>query len=100
MSRPIIKNILCGVVATGVSLSYAHIGKADQIAIEKNYTINDQCAYLPDEYNQYYSLLSEEQEAIRQIEISHEFVSNLIENSEDLDPNFAKTVSKHFWNLA
>lgn len=100
MSRPIARNILCGVVATGVSLTYAHIGNTESIALENNYVISEGCACMPDEYNQYYSLLSEEQEAIRQIEIIHGFVSNLIENSEELDPNFAKTVSKHFWDLA
>jgi hypothetical protein len=31
--------------------------------------------------------------------LSKSIVSSLIENSEELDPNFAKTVSRYFWEL-
>ena len=34
-----------------------------------------------------------------QIEIIHQFVSLLIEKSEDLDPDYTAAVDKHFWDL-
>ena len=34
-----------------------------------------------------------------QIKIIHTFVSNLLENTEDLDPRISKIVDEHFWEL-
>lgn len=97
-----VKNLVCGVVATGVVLSYGYIGECDSYNLYGNHKITDNLNYLPKDYdnNPYYLLRSEEQRVRDQIEILHGFVSNLIEGSEDLDPLFSNTVSKHFWNLA
>lgn len=98
-----IKNLVCGVVATtAVVLSYAHIGQSDPRDINKNHKISDDLNYLPEDYdnNPYYRLRSEENRVSDQINIIHGLVSNLIEDSEDLDPLFSDTVSKHFWDLA
>jgi hypothetical protein len=35
-----------------------------------------------------------------QIEIIHQFVSLLLEKSENLDPDYTAAVDKHFWDLA
>lgn len=35
-----------------------------------------------------------------QIEIIQSFVSAILENTQDSDPNFLKLVDEHFWDLA
>jgi transcription termination factor NusB len=49
--------------------------------------------------NPYYSLKKRESEALQQIEIMHKFVSEILLNSEDLDPLIGKIVNKNFWKL-
>ena len=102
MNRPDVKTVLYGFVATGVVLSYSYIGNQEHINLENiNPPVKD-CAYVPEDYdyNSYYLMVSEESRIREQIEILHTFVSNLIENSEELDPNFVNTVNNHFWDLA
>jgi len=50
------------------------------------------------EHNPYYTLLKESH-INEQIKIIHNFVSDLLENSQGLDPKFSKTIDKHFWDL-
>jgi len=48
----------------------------------------------------YYGVSSEEQKrAADQIEIIHQFASNILDNIKDLDPEFSKTVDENFWDL-
>ena len=49
--------------------------------------------------NPYYIQYHEENLIGNRIEIIHQFVSTLIEKSEDLDPDFTAAVDKHFWDL-
>jgi hypothetical protein len=51
------------------------------------------------ESNSYYRQYHDEDLIGDQIEIIHQFVSLLIEKSEDLDPDFTAAVDKHFWDL-
>ena len=43
--------------------------------------------------------LSEEQEILHKAEIIMEFASKLLHNSVELEPEFAKVVTKKFWDL-
>lgn len=98
-----LRNMVCSFVATSVVLSYAYIGQPDSYPIVKNHTLPNQGGnILPEDYdhNSYYDLRSEEQRIREQVGIIHDFVSDLMDNSEDLDPRFSETVSKHFWDLA
>jgi hypothetical protein len=49
--------------------------------------------------NPYYIQYHDEDLVGDQIEIIHQFVSFIIEKSEDLDPDFTAAVDKHFWDL-
>lgn len=49
--------------------------------------------------NSYYIQYNDENLIGDQIEIVHQFVSLLIEKSEDLDPDYTAAVDKHFWDL-
>jgi len=49
--------------------------------------------------NPYYIQYHDENLIGDQIEIIHQFVSLLIEKSEDLDPDYTAAVDKHFWDL-
>jgi len=102
METPKIRNLVCGVLATSAVLSYVYIGDSNLYNLLENHDINIQENFLPKGYdiNEYYTLISKEDKVKEQIGIIHDFISNLIENSEDLDPNFAETVTKHFWDLA
>ena len=51
------------------------------------------------ESNSYYRQYHDEDLIGDQIEIIHQFVSLLIEKSEDLDPDYTAAVDKHFWDL-
>jgi len=51
------------------------------------------------ESNSYYRQYHHEDLIGDQIEIIHQFVSLLIEKSEDLNPEYTAAVDKHFWDL-
>jgi hypothetical protein len=46
-----------------------------------------------------YKVTDENIEAIQKIEIIHKFASNLLENIEDLDPDFSKVIDENYWDL-
>lgn len=46
-----------------------------------------------------YFIDEKNQEILEKATIIHEFASKLIENSEDLDPDYARIVSEKFWDL-
>jgi len=43
--------------------------------------------------------LFEEVELYSKLQIIQEFATKLIENTEDINPKYAKLVNKHFWDL-
>jgi len=43
--------------------------------------------------------LFEEIELYYRLQIIQEFATKLIENTEDINPKYAKLVNKHFWDL-
>ncbi len=50
--------------------------------------------------NPYYKQFQDEELIGNQVEIIHQFVSLLLEKSENLDPDYSAAVDKHFWDLA
>lgn len=55
----------------------------------------------PTEMNfDYYQLIDKDQAiAIEQIDVIHQFASNILDNIKDLEPEFSKTVDENFWDL-
>jgi len=55
----------------------------------------------PSEMNfDYYQLIDKDQAAaLEQIDVIHQFASNLLDNIKDLEPEFSKTVDENFWDL-
>jgi hypothetical protein len=49
--------------------------------------------------NPYYKQYNDDILFLNQAEAIHQFVSLLIEKSQDLDPEYSAAVDKHFWNL-
>jgi hypothetical protein len=95
-----IKKLLGGVTTAAV-LSYAYLGFCDIVMPEENHKFIEECNLLPEGYsnNQYYTLIEGENRTKDQVEIIHKFVSALVENTQDLNPDFSKTVDSHFWDL-
>lgn len=46
-----------------------------------------------------YKIPNEKNEASKKIETIHKFASNLLENIEDLDPEFSKVIDENYWDL-
>ena len=46
-----------------------------------------------------YSVKDANFEEYKQIEVIHKFASNLLENIEDLDPEFSKLIYENYWDL-
>lgn len=53
-----------------------------------------------DSGNPYYQFIKDNGTIAEQINIIHNFVSTLLQDSQDLDPRFSKVVDKYFWDLA
>lgn len=90
-----------GATPTDGVLCYTHIGSRQFLPPREMYafgTIRDDSLKSGQDF--YYSLFVHENVTRNQIEIIHNFVSTLVEDSEDLDPNFSQMVDKHFWDLA
>lgn len=48
----------------------------------------------------YYQLIDKDQAAaLGQIDVIHQFASNILDNIKDLEPEFSKTVDENFWDL-
>ena len=100
MSNIQVKKLIGGVTTAAV-LSYAYLGFCDIVEPEQNHQVIVECNLLPDEYssNPYYTLIEGEYRLKDQIEVIHNFVSVLVKNSKDLNPDFSESVDKHFWDL-
>ena len=46
-----------------------------------------------------YQLIDENEKITEQISVIHNFLSVLLEDSQDLDPKYSKVVDKYFWDL-
>ena len=90
--------IFAGGVVTAAVLCYSHAGME---TAGTNMDYHFQHAKAPEGMNfDYYQLINEEQaREVEQFTIIQSFASNLLENIKDLDPEFSRTVDKHFWDL-
>jgi len=95
-------NLLCGVLATAAVSAFSYQGACEQM----DRTIQEPACQMYDftplgDYlsNDYYRIVSERYHIIEKMDILQGFVSNLMENSKDLDPRFATAVDEHFWDL-
>jgi hypothetical protein len=52
-----------------------------------------------DKGNPHYQFIKDDEKLISQINIMHDFVSMLLQESQDLDPKYSKVVDKYFWDL-
>jgi hypothetical protein len=50
--------------------------------------------------NPYYQFIAVNERIASEVNIIHGFVSKILEESQDLDPRYAKVVDKYFWDLA
>jgi len=98
-----IKTIGCSVVSVA-ALCYLSLGSPEcnfqMVPEDKKVQWEANMNVLPSDYsNPYYSLINEEQLALNQIETLHKFVSIILENSQDLNPDYSAVVDKYFWEL-
>jgi hypothetical protein len=101
MENLTIRTIGCS-MASVAALCYLSIGNTEcrfQLPIEGT-KVQLEANVFPFAFsNPYYSLISEEQVALHQIETLHKFVSTILDKSQDLNPDFSAVVDKHFWDL-
>lgn len=91
---------MAGVVSTAAVLLYGYLGNTQLLSPEKDYSTELSSVQMPSEFdhNPYYAIV-DGYSINDQIEIIHNFVSKILEESQDLDPRFSKAVDKHFWDL-
>lgn len=46
-----------------------------------------------------YRVLEETSEVFKKIDAIHSFASNILENIEDIDPEFSKVIDENYWDL-
>ena len=90
---------IAGSAATAAVLCYSYLGAPlinPIVFVDPNIQIT-----APDELNyDHYQLVQKEQSvALAQIDTIHKFATNLLDNIEDLDPEFSQTVDDNFWDL-
>lgn len=92
------KNVV-GSATTAAVLCYSYMG-APAINPVDFPNLNVQLK-APTEMNfDYYQLIDKEQSAaLGQIDVIHQFASNILNNIKDLEPEFSKTVDENFWDL-
>jgi hypothetical protein len=93
-----LRNVV-GSATTAAVLCYSYIGSAAINPIDfpnTNVQLN-----APVELNfDYYQLVNKDQAAaLRQIDVIHQFASNVLDNIKELEPEFSKTVDENFWDL-
>jgi len=90
--------IFAGGAVTAAVLCYSQIGM-ETLNVDQDYFFHH--ARAPEGMSfDYYQLINEEQAGeVEQFKIIQSFASNLIENTKDLDPEFSRTVDRHFWDL-
>lgn len=88
-----------GSVTTAAVLCYSYLGAPTDNPVDFC-SLNVQLK-APTEMNfDYYQLIDKDQAiAIEQIDVIHQFASNILDNIKDLEPEFSKTVDENFWDL-
>ena len=99
MQTPQIKT-LAGGLTTAAVLCYFSLSNQD-CRTDEDYFHEADLQQVSQYYdpNPYYKIFIDEYHLDNQIEIIHKFVSILMEESQNLNPEFSKAVDKHFWNL-
>jgi hypothetical protein len=95
--------IITGVIPTVAVLGYLSLGTQSSIMPPEKKYFAEPIAIetgLMAHHNPYYEVVENHDSMNSQIEIIHRFVSTLLENTQDLDPQFSKLVDEHFWELA
>lgn len=101
METTTLKTIV-GIIPTAVVLTYTYLGSQSAILPPQkehamNVTAGIKTGY---EHNPYYTVLEDREVMREQVETIHGFVSNLLENMQDLEPQYSQLVDEHFWELA
>ncbi len=101
METTTLKTIV-GIIPTAVVLTYTYLGSPSVIPPpQKGHAMNvSSDAKIGYEHNPYYTVLEDREVMGEQIETIHGFVSNLLENMQDLEPQYSQLVDEHFWELA
>ncbi len=98
MSLSQFRNVV-GSAATTAVLCYSYIGAPAVNPVDFS-SLKVQLK-APAEMNfDYYQLIDNDQAtALEQIDVIHQFASNILDNIKDLEPEFSKTVDENFWDL-
>lgn len=91
---------MAGAGSTAAVLLYAYLDNPQPFSLEEDYSTELDSGHLPLGYkhNPYYTILND-YSINNQIKAIHNFVSRILEESQDLDPRFSEIVDKHFWEL-
>lgn len=93
-------SLIGGATPTEGVLYYTHVGSCRFMPPKKTYAFGSFQDEWPQSWqDSYYSVSVNEDVTRNQIEIIHNFVSTLLENAEELRPEFSEMVDKHFWDL-
>lgn len=95
-----LSNLFCG-VATAAVISYFSLSRPYFIPQEMEYFDEKATSQMSETYdiNPYYYIDRSDSVVFNQVDIIHKFVSELLENTQDLDSHFSELVDKHFWDL-
>lgn len=90
--------MFAGGAITAATMCYAQMD-TEARALQQDYVFNH--AKAPEEMSfDYYQFMSHEQvKEIEQFKSVQSFATNLLENMKDIEPDFALTVERHFWDL-
>lgn len=93
-----LRNIV-GSATTAAVLCYSYMGASAVNPV--NFSNLAAQLKAPAEMNfDYYQIIGKEQAAaLEQIDVIHQFASNILDNIKDLEPEFSKTVDENFWDL-
>lgn len=98
----ITRSILAFGTATTIMLKTLLVPEGSLVP-SKNYTLpinyGDTYSREKDFYNPYYQISEVDQTALSKIEALYTFASKLIAQSQDLHPEFSKSINDNFWDL-
>lgn len=92
------RNVI-GSATTAAVLCYSYMGAPTVNHVD--FASLDAQLKAPAEMNfDYYQLIDKDQAvALKQIDVIHQFASNILDNIKDLEPEYSKTVDENFWDL-
>lgn len=89
---------MVGLVATATVLGYSAFG--EPIPQKKySYKAEDSAQQYQGQYDYYTLSLSDPIPISEQIEVLHEFSRSMLNNIQDIDPDFSALVDEKFWDL-